>query len=372
MKKKYKNQDQSFVGWIRGLVYHTVKKDDKKCLTADTFIMTTNGYRQIRDLINKPFKVVVEGQEFSSTKKGFWYTGKNPVYRIKMEHGVEVKATANHRFMTVYGWKYTDKMKPDEDAILLSIGGGYTWEGEGNQDDGYIAGFLIGNKVYYYSHIPMVDVLLSKNIHPNDFGPIQKIKEIYWKKKNKNKDFTFIEQDLCYKKYTMTTFMFKDIAHKYKLFGDDGKIHVYEKGSYDFTIGLLKGVFDACGIIYNNVHEEMSIHLWEDDLHILYSIQRLLLSIGVISNVKNEKTHNELTIKGDENMAIFKEKVGFFNNEKKLVLSQYKKLGSTQKKYYYSRIVSIDIYGEEDVYDCTIERSHCFSANCLLSHNWCC
>jgi len=356
--------------------YPDVVEGFNPCLTADTFIMTTQGSKQIKELIGKPFKVIIEDQEFSSTKKGFWHNGKQPVFRIKLEHGIEIKATANHRFMTFDGWKYVDKMSCENDILLLSTCGNYRWAGKGTEDDGYISGFLVGNKLYYSSHIPMISVLLSKHLDPCEFGPIQRIQEIYLKYKNKNKSFTFIGEDLCYKQYKMSSFLFRDIAQEYNLFRDDGNIHVCEEGSYEFAIGFLKGLFDASGIIYNNIHDNMTIRLWEDNIHTLRSVQRLLMAIGIISYIMSENDIEcqnpngyELVIKGDENMTLFKEKIGFLNNEKNLVLSQYKPMKLMHKKYCYSRVVSIDPCGEEDVYDCTIERSHCFSANGVLSHN---
>jgi len=359
-----------------GNQYPDVVEGFNPCLTGDTLIMTTEGYRPIHDLVEKPFQVIVEGQLFSSTAKGFWHTGKRKVYRVQLWHGMTIRATSNHQFLSYDGWKQVGKMSPEEDALLLSIGGSHPWSGNGTADDGYIAGFLIGNKVYYSSHIPMVSVLVPKHLPPNEFGPIQKMQEIYLSRKKKNKSFSLVDQDLCYNRYKLSSFLFKDVAQTYHLFGDDGRIHVYEQGSYEFTVFLLKGLFDASGILYNHVQEEMSVRLWEEDIQILQSVQRLLLAVGVMSRVLKEHDpdcHNpngcELVIQGDENLSVFQETISFLNNEKQLILSQYRTHNIIKKNYCYSRIVSIEPCGEEEVYDCTIEQSHCFSANGILSHN---
>lgn len=356
--------------------YPDVVEGFNPCLTGDTLVMTTQGFRQISNLVGKPFQVVVEGQEFSSTEKGFWLTGKKQVYKIKLWHGMEIRATSNHLFLSYDGWKPVEKLSLEEDALLLSIGGAYEWSGEGTMDEGYIAGFLIGNKVYYSSHIPMVSVLVPNHLHPDEFGPIQKIQEIYMTKKKKNKSFSLLEQDLCYKQYKLSSFLFKDVAQRFHLFRDDGRIHVCEHGSYGFTVGLLKGLFDAAGIVFNHVHEEMSIRLWEEDIGVLHSVQRLLIAVGILSRIVEEDdpdchnpNGNELVIQGDENMALFIETIGFLNNEKQLILSQYHPKNLMKKNYCYSRIVSIQTCEEEEVYDCTILKSHCFSANGILSHN---
>lgn len=346
--------------------YPDVVEGFNPCLTADTLIMTLHGLREIKELLSKRFQTIVDGQEYSSTSNGFWHTGKRPVYKIKLENGMNIKATVNHRFMTRNGWKQVNDLVVYQDSLLLCLGmGDYQWSGKGTEDDGYIVGFLMGNKTYYFSHIPMVSVLLSNNIDPNEFGPINKIQSIYRQYKKKNKQFIFMGKDICYKKYNFSSFLFKEMAKKYNLFGDDDRIHVYEKGSYEFTIGLLQGLFDSAGIIYHNIHDNMSIRLWEEDLDVLISIQRLLLMVGILSTIIGEY---ELVIQGDVNLMRFKEKIGFLNNEKQLLLSQYQPLGFDENDPY-SKIISVDFIGDDDVYDCTIEKIHCFSANGILSHN---
>jgi hypothetical protein len=346
--------------------YPDVVEGFNPCLTADTWVMTSQGLQQIKDLVQKPFQALVEGCEYPSTPEGFWHNGKKPVFQITLENGMRVKSTENHRFMTYKGWKKVHELIPQSDQLSLCVGDDYQWSGMGTEDEGYLVGFLMGNKVYYFSHIPMVSVLLSNNLEPHQFGPIQKIQSIYRQYKKKNKNFTFTGKDICYQQYTLTSFLFKEMVQKYKLFGDDDRIHVYEKGSFDFTIGLLRGVFDSAGIIYHNIHDKMSIRLWEEDVDVLMSIQRLLLAVGVSTKVQE----NELVIQGDENMSQFQQKIGFLNNEKRLLLSQYKPLGlESEDEDYYSTVVSVKYVGEEDVYDCTIEQIHCFSANGILSHN---
>ena len=364
--------------YANGYLTHNSSSGTKltSCLTGDTRIMTTKGLQPIRNLVGHPFSIVLEGQEFSSTKKGFWHVGKKPIFKIHLENGVDVKATPDQRVMTLDNWKYVRELVSGRDSLFLSVGGNYQWQGKGSHDDGYIAGFLIGNKTYYYSHIPMVDVLVSQHIPPDDFGPIQKIQDIYHEKRNKHKSFIYQGEDLCYRRYTFTSFIFKDIAREYNLFGDDGNIYVYEGGSYDFTLGLLQGVFDASGIIYNNMEEKTSIRLWDEDVGVLSSIQRLLLSVGILSTILRDNdmecsnpNGHELVISGEEDVSTFGDKIGFLNNEKNLILLGCGKKEFTLKKYSYSRIISIESCHQEDVYDCSIERSHCFTANGILCHN---
>jgi len=68
------------------------------CVTADTWVMTSEGARFVKDLINKPCDVLVNGKPYRS-EKGFFHTGIKKVYRIRTKEGFEIKATSDHPFM---------------------------------------------------------------------------------------------------------------------------------------------------------------------------------------------------------------------------------------------------------------------------------
>lgn len=66
------------------------------CLTGDTWILTSNGWKQIVDLVNVGFEAVVYGQKNQSN--GFWSNGFKKVYEITTVKNKKIKATLNHRF----------------------------------------------------------------------------------------------------------------------------------------------------------------------------------------------------------------------------------------------------------------------------------
>jgi replicative DNA helicase len=47
-----------------------------------------------------------------------WLTGTKPVFRLRTKLGREVRATANHKFRTLSGWKRLDQLKPGEHIAL--------------------------------------------------------------------------------------------------------------------------------------------------------------------------------------------------------------------------------------------------------------
>jgi intein/homing endonuclease len=70
------------------------------CVPDDTWVLTSKGLKQVKDLINKPFKAIVDDKEYNC-KTGFIKTGENKqVFQIVTLEGYKVKATNNHKFMT--------------------------------------------------------------------------------------------------------------------------------------------------------------------------------------------------------------------------------------------------------------------------------
>lgn len=95
------------------------------CLTGDTMILTSEGLKTITDLVDKKFTAVVNGEEHSSTEKGFWKTGTKSVMRIKLKNGMEIKATDNHKFAVSlsdgnYEWEEVKNLKVHDFLVLCN------------------------------------------------------------------------------------------------------------------------------------------------------------------------------------------------------------------------------------------------------------
>jgi ribonucleotide reductase class II len=358
------------------------------CLTGDTLIHTNEGLREINDLVGKPFTAIVNGKEYSSTEKGFWKTGTKPVFKMILENGLEIKTTDNHKFKSTEGWKEVKDLNC-KDSLVLSENIKYKWNNnEDTFEDGYFIGQLIGNGTFN-GDSPIIDMWIPNDIKIDNYKPAQIISE--WSKKYKE-SIKFreckVESD-DYKKYRMTTVAFKTITDKYNVYPREKK--VYEKGSFDFSKGLLQGFFDTDGCVQGNHEKGISIRLSQNNLERLKAVQRLLFAMGIYSTIyqnrRNEgvrelpdgqgsrKKYNcqaihELVISKDS-LFVFQEMIGFSDNNKssKLtnLLSQYKR--TPNKTKFVSKISSIESCGEEDVYDCTINEIHCFSANGIIAHN---
>jgi replicative DNA helicase len=95
------------------------------CLAGDTLIYLPDEgqYVSIRELAGKSdFRVMsVNPQTWKlepSTVTRAFCTGRKPVYRLTTRLGRTVRATVNHKFLTVRGWKRLDEIEENERIAL--------------------------------------------------------------------------------------------------------------------------------------------------------------------------------------------------------------------------------------------------------------
>ena len=71
------------------------------CVTGDTLVATDSGYHPVSELVGRQFTALVDGEHYLSTKEGFFFTGIKPVFKVCTDLGLELKATEDHRFLTI-------------------------------------------------------------------------------------------------------------------------------------------------------------------------------------------------------------------------------------------------------------------------------
>lgn len=113
------------------------------CITADMWINTTKGPRQVKELIGKRFSIrdPTTGDLCDSTEKGFFSKGKKTIYELETKEGFVLKLTKDHKLWTDKGWKKAYEITK-KDKIILDTHPVKEWQGEGIEDEGYILGEL--------------------------------------------------------------------------------------------------------------------------------------------------------------------------------------------------------------------------------------
>jgi intein/homing endonuclease len=200
------------------------------CVPSDTWVFTTEGSRQVSDLIGQPFVAVVDGKEYEC-KTGFIKTGENTqVYKIITKEGFEVKATDNHKILTAD--KYWVELKD----------------------------LTVGDKITINDHS---DRQLYIDINSNDFSKGFSKGCLFVKK------FSILESE-NYSKETTDSI---------------------EKGSIDLQAGFLCGCLNNCDT--RKVNNELSMSL-KFLLFGLKIIQRVALRFGIYSKIYTEQYKYDL------------------------------------------------------------------------------
>ncbi|MGB0931388.1 MAG: replicative DNA helicase [Chitinophagales bacterium] len=91
--------------------------DLRECITGDSLIYLprTRTYKKVKDLVGKQNFDVLSLDENLKLQRAkcldVWETGKKKVYEVTTSSGFKIKASGNHPFLTVEGWKKLEELK---------------------------------------------------------------------------------------------------------------------------------------------------------------------------------------------------------------------------------------------------------------------
>ena len=113
---------------VEGRTSHVPMLSDLResgCLTGDTqvYLPETGQYERIDKLVRKQgFCVLALNTETWRYEQHpvlrAFATGYKPVFRLRTKHGRNIAATANHKFLTIHGWKRLDELNTSDRIAL--------------------------------------------------------------------------------------------------------------------------------------------------------------------------------------------------------------------------------------------------------------
>jgi ribonucleotide reductase class II len=355
------------------------------CVTGDTWIHTSNGPRQVTDLLNAPFIARVNGNDYTSTP--FWKTGIKSVYRVITSRGYEVRVTDNHQIkvLTPTGVQWIEAGKLTAgDKIILDNHRGNNWRGTGTFEEGWLVGEIVGDgghnpdkyrsycRFWGDSRFDMSDLAVNRTKlvgkTRSDFGNISDSNE----------------------KMTVGAVALSTLASHYLEVQSKQFKSSLEQTSSEFHKGFLRGWFDSDGSVQGSHQKGVSVRLTSVDREKLQTAQRMLLRLGIASTIYfrcNERFKSmpngkgglaeypcqsvyELIISRD-NLNIFAQEIGFDepqkSNKLNALLNSY--VRPLYKDTFITKFVELIPDGMEMVYDCTVSDVHEFDANGLSVHN---
>ncbi|PSP18213.1 MAG: ribonucleoside-triphosphate reductase, adenosylcobalamin-dependent [Cyanobacteria bacterium QS_8_64_29] len=363
------------------------------CLTADTWIHTESGPRQVRELIGQPANLYVDGVSFSTTAEGFFYTGTQPVYELETERGYRVRLTANHPVLRVSRqtqkrqrteWIEAGKLQPGDRIKLHDHRSIQPWCGHGTFEQGWLLGELIG------------DGSLSRNEANYSRTGILR----FWEGTKQQMADKTIErgggQTAILNRHNnclqVSSAQLYELVGAYDITPNCKTVTpAIERASYEFYQGFLRGLFDSDGSVQGNQQKGISIRLSQSDLPLLEAVQRMLARLGIAATLYRNRrpagyrlmpdsdrnpaayrhqAQHELVVTG-ENLSKFKTVIDFDDPEKSdrlsAALANYQR--TLNRERFVAQLKHVQADGIEPVYDCTVPQAARFDANGLVVHN---
>ena len=373
------------------------------CVTADTFVLTSEGPRSVADLRGKRFTAVVNGAWASSSEQGFFPTGEKPVFLLKTREGYQLKLTSDHPVLRAASvqrnslgreWAPAGDLKSGDRICLADCRSFEGWPGKYGEDEGYLLGLLYGDGVLKRDKA-VISVWPPAKAANGDITHGDGVMHAALrcaKRLPHRSDFQGWQKVEDRGEYRLSLAHLKKVCLDLGMSPGDKRITPeLEKCSSAFCAAFLSGLFDADGSVQGTLEKGVSVRLAQSDLETLRAVQRILHRLGIKSLIYECRRPAGYTVLPDgksgsreyptrmqhelvvskSNLGMFVKRIGFRDEEKQSRLEGF--LGEYTRGFYRERylatVESVEHTGHEEVYDVQIPGINRFDANGLLVHN---
>jgi ribonucleotide reductase alpha subunit len=389
-----------------GIVVHNCSEymflDDTACFAPETRISTPNGLRKVADLFaaqeaGERILITTELHSEDDHRRVAAHrpavvtkVGKRAVYRMTLKDGREIRATADHKFLTNTGeWKRVDELKPDQDRVQIRLTGDAVSYSSSPLDvkRWQMLGWLTGDGVFNKDTVALVfgpteldtalemtdefNVLKAEAATGTD-GSIRSIRQsvvstqyngVMQTSASQPSLVQHLQRRYGFKQGLATT---KDVP---------SSIHHV---AADLKVAYLQGLFSADGTMLENPSgSESQVMLASSSPQLMRSVQLLLSDIGIVSRVTWHHPEGRKNPQGQlhvYNQAArrFLTLVGFPCSTEKDAQAQHllsRPFNAAKKNPRAPKVVDIVPDGEEVVYDITEPVTHSVIAEGLIAHN---
>ncbi len=376
------------------------------CVTGDTFVLTQEGPRQVRELLGRKTDLVVDGRALPTTDRGFFQTGRKPVFRLSTREGYRLRLTGDHpvlkaasvsRDRIVKEWAPASSLRAGDRIVIHDHRGFPGWAGPYGEAEGYLLGLLIGDgtlkqdKAVISAWAPARAANGEDQVADGTRG-VMAAALAYAEGMPHRSDFRGWQEVAGRNEYRLSLSAVREIALRLGM--EPGRKVItpeMEKCSFDFCRSLIGGLFDADGSVQGSQEKGVSIRLAQSNLDILETVQRMLLRMGIASvlyenrrpagesrlpdgrgglSVYRTKPQHELVISRD-NVAEFSARIGFRDTVKQgrleSLLRSYARRPNRER--FLATIDSVVPEGIDEVYDVQVPGANAFDANGLFVHN---
>mgnify|MGYP003122667694 FL=1 len=375
------------------------------CVTADTWVQTAEGPRQVAALTGSPFLARVDGCDHASGAEGFFRTATKPVVRLQTREGPALRLTTDHRVRRVSSlnrwrveteWCAAGELSPGDQVLLNDHRSAAQWPGAYTRDEGYLIGLLIGDGTLRADKAVLS--VWTRPLAVNEGGCADGVEGVMAaalaaaRSLPHRADFAGWQKVAGRDEYRLATGALRQLAHGLGMTpGAKAITPQVETSSSDFHCGLLRGLFDADGSVQGSQAKGVSVRLAQSNVATLEAVQRMLLRLGINSTLYRERraageallpdgrggsalyptrAQHELVISG-ANMAEFAQRVGFADTAKQArldeALARYER--RLNRERFVATVAAVEADGVEDVYDVQVPGINTFDANGLHAHN---
>jgi ribonucleoside-diphosphate reductase alpha chain len=377
------------------------------CVTADTWIHTIEGPRQVRELVGRSFHARVDGADHASGHQGFFRTGTKAVVKLVTAEGYRLRLTADHRVRRVSRytrhrndteWCAAGQLQAGDRVLLNDHRTAPDWAGPYTREQGYLLGLLVGDgtlkvdKAVLSVWRPAAAANCAEFTQPAGVDAVMSAALEAAMSLPHRSDFRGWAAVPGRNEYRLTLAAVKQLAEGLGMRpGDKAITPLLESASSEFYRGFLRGLFDADGSVQGTQHKGISVRLAQSDGARLEAIQRMLLRLGIACAIYRDRrgastallpdgkgsyvdyatlAQHELVISG-ENLLQFQRLVGFADTDKagrlQDLLGRYQRQPNRER--FVARVIAVTADGEKDVYDAQIPGINTFDANGLHAHN---
>ncbi|GLQ92570.1 LAGLIDADG family homing endonuclease [Dyella acidisoli] len=374
------------------------------CVTADTWVQTAEGPRQVSDLLGRRFMARVDGKDHATSIEGFFRTATKPVLALHTEEGYRLRLTADHRVRRVSHltrwnvqteWCEAGQLRAGDRVLLNDHRDNASWAGALTEEQGYLLGLLVGDGTLKQEAAVLSVWTQAAAVNATGSSGAQALMSEALRCAQTlphRADFNGWFEVQGRGEWRIKSAALRDLAFELGMsIGDKAITPALEKASSDAYRGFLRGFFDADGSVQGSQTKGVSVRLAQSDIARLEAVQRMLLRLGIPSRVYRDRrvagssmlpdgnggirayatqAQHELVIAG-ESLARFNELIGFADSDKaarlKSLLAGYRR--TLNRERFVAAVIALEADGVEDVYDVQVPGINTFDGNGLHAHN---
>ena len=367
------------------------------CVTGDTLVATSEGYRRIGSLVGKAAEII-NGNGDRVFVDRIFKTGRKPIYQLRSRAGYGVRLTGDHKVQTANRGDVPACELTTDDVLMLErpgFGSDYVPEAFGE-----LLGAGLGDgcvthgrdQDFLFITLAREEQAVAQRLH----GGIDQCKR--WLNQGDARglrETSVTQTDTGLRVGTSVGAVLEKIREFGVLEGGATNKQMTDR-VFDLDrpsqAAILRGLFTADGTVANYGEKSQYVGLDSTSRTLLEQVQLLLLGFGIKAKLyENRRALGQDTVRlpdgkggikeyeveqihslrvSRHSRIVFEQEIGFLPESPKTErLAQLNREVGTYSDPLTDRVALLEPCGEEDVFDLTEPVSHHFVANGLVVHN---